>query len=87
MSNQSITSRRFAKDTTSEAAVRGVLRRRRSHPSPTTAATAADGAADPSAAGGRPTVAGRGAPLRRWSVAELIARAIVAPPGSRVNQG
>jgi len=75
-----------AGDFTPEGAVRGVFGRRRrrdAHRTPCQAAAAplagrSDQASSPSAEPRR---------LRRWSVAELIARAVPAPPGERMGPG
>ncbi len=76
----------LAGDFISEDAVRGALGRRR----PTTPAIASEGAdsgpAGPATADGHATPsAGRTVPLRRWSVAELIAGAIAPPRADGVG--
>jgi hypothetical protein len=71
----------LAGDFISENAVRGELDRR-SRTLPTDAADATDGRPTklPTAADEASPRASRSRPLRRWSVAELIARAVVRPP-------
>jgi hypothetical protein len=80
MSNETTETRFLAGDFISENAVRGVLRRRRR--APTTQPEAPNGLpANPptgSERASRPTDGPR--PLRRWSVAELIARGGGPPP-------
>jgi hypothetical protein len=70
----------------SEDAVRGAFgrrpRTRPAHPAEAVGALAANRPIEREEAS--PT-AGRPAPLRRWSVAELIARAVAAPPADAVG--
>jgi hypothetical protein len=72
-----------AADFISENAVRASFGRRRS-PSPATPAHAVNGVPADSSAGGEdtPGPTGRARHLRRWSVAELIARAVVSRPST-----
>jgi hypothetical protein len=86
MSNQSMQTEFLAGDFISEDAVRGAFSRRPRRPWRTTAlqpqATAAD-PVSPTTPPVPPRVGSR--PLRRWSVAELIARAVPAPSVDRVR--
>ncbi len=71
----------------SETAVRGVFRRRRraavSRPAePMSGGVLSSGTDEPATA-----AADRAVPLRRWSVAELIARAFAADPADHLSHG
>jgi hypothetical protein len=88
MSKESIPTAFPAGDFISENAVRGVFGRRRRRTPPTSATEPVHvvpanppttGENLPPAVGGRP-------PLRRWSVAELIARAVPAPPADGISR-
>lgn len=69
-----------AGDFISENAVRAVFGRRRPTP-PITPARAVNGTPEHASAAGLDTSAASGARrLRRWSVAELLARAVAPPP-------
>ena len=77
-----------AGDLISENAVRGVLGRRRRRTPPTSSAEPVHPVpANPPTAGEdiSPAVGGS-QPLRRWSVAELIARAAAAPPADGITR-
>lgn len=79
--NRQLTETHFlAGDVTSGHADRGVFdRRQRTLPRAPTGPPSAT-AADPLTAGANtPAPAGGRGPLRRWSIAELIARAVAAP--------
>jgi hypothetical protein len=80
MSNETTEARVLAGDFMSESAPRGVFGRRRQRP-PRTTKPPNGLPANPTTAIGdtSPPTDGPG-PLRRWSVAELIARAGAAPP-------
>jgi hypothetical protein len=72
----------------SENAVRGASVRPRRAPSATPAKLASAVTASPPAAGESTSQPARGQrPLRRWSVAELIARAVAAPPAGGMSRG
>ncbi len=81
MTNESTETRLLAGDFISENAVRGVFGRRRRRPptSPTEAPNSVP-ANTPTAVGDTSLSTYGLRPLRRWSVAELIARAGAAPP-------
>ena len=68
-----------AGDFLSEGAVRDILGRRRAPPATPTHAVKGLSADPPTAADEAPSPATRAAPLRRWSVAELVARALAQP--------
>ena len=70
-----------AGDFISENAVRAVFGRRRPT-SPTTSARAMNGPHASAAGGDTSASAGSTRRLRRWSVAELIARAVPPPPST-----
>jgi hypothetical protein len=71
----------IAGDFISENAVRGVfVRRRRMPPTTPTKPVTTLPANSPAAGDDTPSPTEGQRPLRRWSVAELIARAVVAPP-------
>ena len=74
MTEHSIKSRFLARHDATEGDVRGVFGRRRRTPSTADAERVNTGAKSHDTAGGTSVSAGAG-PLRRWSVAELIARA------------
>jgi hypothetical protein len=81
MSRQSHRTAFHAGDFISDDAVRGVLGRRRLNPQAIPTDPARGMAADsPTAADAASSPARRTAPLRRWSVAELLARALATPP-------
>ena len=81
MNNQSTRTQFLAGDRVSENVVRGGLRpRRRIQPKAPTEPVRT-GASGPPAVSQNPSApAGGLRPRRRWSVAELIARAVAAPP-------
>ena len=83
MSNEPTRTDIPAGDFISESAVRAVFGRRRAA-SPTAPAHAVHGAPARSSAAGddAPSPAGAARRLRRWSVAELIARAVAPPPST-----
>jgi hypothetical protein len=88
MSTQSKRSTFLAGDFISQDAVRGVLRRRR-RAVPATSTDEVNGLpadpptrADEAASDARRTTA----PLRRWSVAELVARAVAPPSAERMSR-
>jgi len=88
MSKESTRTAFPAGDFISENAVRGVFRRRRRRTPPTSATEPVHAApANPPTAGEdmSPAVGGP-PPLRRWSVAELIARAVAAPPADGISR-
>ena len=82
MSNESTETSFLAGDFISENAVRGVFgrRRRAARTTPTDAAAGQQPANRPLGDSDTSTHEGRKRPLRRWSVAELIARAVPTPP-------
>jgi len=84
MSKESKTANFLTGDFISEDAVRGVLGRRRRTP-PATATDAGD-AVPANSRDQAPSPARRTAPLRRWSVAELVARAFAAPPADGMSR-
>jgi hypothetical protein len=78
----------LAGDFVSENAVRGVFGHRRRTPSTTPTKPPSALPTNPPTAGGDtspPAVGQR--PLRRWSIAELIARAVAAPPADGLSHG
>ena len=80
MNKESIRTQFFAGDFISENAVRGVFGRRRRTPPTIPSEPLAAGPANPLTAGQSATPpTGEPPALRRWSVAELIARAVAAP--------
>jgi hypothetical protein len=81
MNNESTQTQFLAGHRVSQSPVRGVLHPRRRTPRTTRPEPVTVRASDPPTASRKPSAAGGGVrPLRRWSVAELIARAIAAPP-------
>jgi hypothetical protein len=81
MSNETTKTRSQTGDFINETAVRGVFGRRRRTPRRGDIEGTNGRSADPTIADRAATrTAGGPAPLRRWSVAELIARAAAAPP-------
>ncbi len=88
MSKESKRTAFHAGDFISEDAVRGILGRRRRTASPTPTGAADGHAAITTAAAREPSRrTARGAPLRRWSVAELIARAAGPSPADGTSRG
>jgi hypothetical protein len=87
--NKELTRTHFlAGDFISENAVRGDFVRRRRTPSTTPTKPASTLPANPPTAGKDTSPpAGGQRPLRRWSVAELIARALAAPPADGMSHG
>ncbi len=85
MSSQSTRADFLAGDFSSESAVRGVFIRRRRR-APGSSANDVDGVHARSPAAGADHSAPAAGPrrLRRWSVAELVARAVAAPPTERM---
>ena len=80
MNKESTRTQFLAGDFISENAVRGVFGRRRRTPPTTPSEPVTAGPANPPTAGQNASPpAGGLRPLRRWSVAELIARAVAAP--------
>jgi hypothetical protein len=88
MNNEPTRTKILAGDFISENAARGVFGRRRRTPptTPTEPVTAAP-ANPPTAAQNASPSPGGLAPLRRWSVAELIARAVAAPAPDGISLG
>jgi len=81
MNHQPTQTQFHAGDDVSEDAVRGVFHPRRRTPPTTPTEPVTTGATDPPAASRNPPASADGLrPRRRWSVAELIARAVTAPP-------
>jgi hypothetical protein len=89
MNNEPTRTTQFlAGDSISENAVRGVFGGRRRTPPTTPTEPVPTGAANPPNAGENKSPAARGLrPLRRWSVAELIARAVAAPSPDGTSRG
>jgi hypothetical protein len=87
MTNESTRTQFLAGDFISENAVRGVFGRRRRRTQPTPLARPVDGqpANGPTVAADTSRRAGAPGPLRRWSVAELLARALATPPTDAVG--
>jgi hypothetical protein len=86
MSNQSTRTQFPAGDLISEDAVRGAFRRRRRSSAPKAANDATRPPARAATAGQDTSAPAGGARLlRRWSVAQLIARAPTAPRADSVN--
>jgi hypothetical protein len=87
--NKELTRTHFlAEDFISENAVLGVFVRRRRTPPRTPSKPASTRPASPPTAGQDTSPpAGGQRPLRRWSVAELIARAVAAPPADGMSHG
>jgi hypothetical protein len=88
MNKESTRTQFLAGDFISENAVRGVFGQRRPTPPTTPSEPVTAGPANPPTAGqnGSPPAGGR-RPLRRWSVAELIARAVAAPFPDGMSHG
>jgi hypothetical protein len=81
MNKEPIRSRFFAVDFTSENAVRSVFGRRGADIPQSPPTEQANG--QPAKSAASPSASGR--PLRRWSVAELIARAAAAPAADNLG--
>ncbi len=88
MSKESTPTAFPARDLISENAVRGVFGRRweRTPPTSATEPVHAAPANPPTASEDISPAAGGPPPLRRWSVAELIARAVAAPPADGITR-
>jgi hypothetical protein len=87
MSNESTRTKFLAGDFISENAVRGVFGQGRRTLATASTETVTDALANAPIAGQDTSPPPSGArPLRRWTVAELIARAVAAPPATGARQ-
>jgi hypothetical protein len=83
MNNESTQTQFLAGHHVSKSPVRGVFNARRRTPRTTRTEPVTIQATDPPTVSQKPSASADGLrPLRRWSVAELIARAIAAPPST-----
>jgi hypothetical protein len=88
MNKESTRTQTLSGDLISENPNRGVFGRRRRTPSATASEPVIAGPSNPATAGQNATPpAGDRRPLRRWSVAELIARAVAAPSPDGISHG